>query len=111
MEPGSSQSPQGDPGSASARRTGRGKVLAAFVGLALLTALELAVVRIPGIARPAAVVALVGLAVTKAAVIGLFFMHLRHETRVLRLTVFGPLAAPAVYAVVLMADAAWRLLR
>jgi hypothetical protein len=38
-------------------------------------------------------------------------MHLKDGTRVLKLTVFGPLAAPALYALVLMADAAWRFLR
>jgi len=77
----------------------------------VLTLLELGVIRMPGIGRSAAVVALIGLAIAKAALIAFFFMHLKDETRILRLTVFGPLAAPAVYALVLMADAAWRWLR
>ena len=82
-----------------------------FAGLLVLTALELGVIRAPGVGRGAVVAALVGLAVAKASLIALFFMHLRYETRILRLTVFAPLAAPAVYAMALMADAAWRLLR
>ena len=51
------------------------------------------------------------MAAAKAVLIGFFFMHLKRETRVLRFTVLGPLALPAIYALVLMADAAWRLLR
>jgi caa(3)-type oxidase subunit IV len=54
------------------------------------------------------VAALIGLAAVKAALVGLFFMHLRRETPVLKLTVAIPLATPAVYALVLIAEAAWR---
>jgi len=92
-------------------RHSRRQVLVVFVALGALTVLELGVIRMPGIARSAAIVALIGLAVAKAALISFFFMHLKDETRVLKLTVFGPLAAPAVYALVLMADSAWRFLR
>jgi hypothetical protein len=49
--------------------------------------------------------------VAKAALVGLFFMHLRQETPVLRWTALGPLLAPGVYGIVLAADAAWRVLR
>ena len=87
---------------------------AAIVGiLVVLTLVELGVARSAGaaIAKHAAVVALVLLAVAKAALIALFFMHLRFETRILRLTVLVPLLAPAVYGLVLMADSFWRHLR
>ena len=90
---------------------GRGQYLVIVAVLAVLTLVELGVARTPLIARPAAVAALVALAVAKASLIGLFFMHLRFETRVLRLTVLGPLLAPAAYGIVLMADATWRLTR
>lgn len=90
---------------------GRRQYVVVFVALGVLTLLELGVLRMPGIGRGAAVVALIGLAIAKAALIGFFFMHLKDETRILKLTVFGPLAAPALYALVLMADAAWRFLR
>jgi caa(3)-type oxidase subunit IV len=53
-------------------------------------------------------VGLIGLAVTKAACVGLYYMHLKHETRALRLTVALPLAAPPFYALVLIGEAAWR---
>ncbi len=89
----------------------RAQYLVVVAALAVLTVTELGVSRTQGIARAAAVIALVALAIAKASLIALFFMHLRFETRVLRLTVLGPLLAPAAYGIVLMADAAWRLAR
>ncbi len=89
----------------------RAKYVAVFVVLGVLTLVELGVARTPGIPRAAVVVALVTLAVAKAALIALFYMHLRFETRILRLTVLGPLIAPAVYGVVLIAEASARVLR
>jgi cytochrome c oxidase subunit 4 len=85
--------------------------LVAFAVLCGLTLVELGVLRSLGIPRRAAVVALVGIAVAKAALIALFYMHLRYETRILRLTVLGPLVAPGIYGLLLMADTAWRFLR
>jgi cytochrome c oxidase subunit IV len=99
------------PQRAAVSRTNRREYLFVFVALAVLTAIELTVIRVPGIARGAMVAALVLLAVSKASLIGLFFMHLKHETRILKLTVLVPLLTPAVYALALISDAAWRLLR
>jgi cytochrome c oxidase subunit 4 len=82
-----------------------------FVALAALTAIEVAVATLPGIGRQAIITALLVLAVSKAGLIALFFMHLKYETRIMRLTVLGPLVAPAVYALALISDAAWRLVR
>jgi len=79
-----------------------------FVALALLTLLEVGVVYVPGIGKGLMVSALVLLAVTKAAAVMLFFMHLKHETKVLRFTVMAPFALPALYAFVLIAEAGWR---
>ncbi|HEX5633656.1 MAG TPA: cytochrome C oxidase subunit IV family protein, partial [Gemmatimonadales bacterium] len=95
-------------GSAARGATHRGQYLVVFVVLAVLTVVELGVALSAGIPRPAVVVALVALALSKAALIALFYMHLRFETRILRLTVFGPLVAPAVYGIVLIAETAWR---
>jgi cytochrome c oxidase subunit 4 len=81
-----------------------------FAALAALTAAEVGVVYMPGIGKTPTILALIGLAVAKASLVGLFYMHLKRETRVLKLTVAIPLCTPAVYAVVLIADAAWRLL-
>ena len=88
----------------------RKEYLLVFAALAILTAIEVAIIYLPGIAKGAMILALIGLAATKATLVALFFMHLKHETRGLKLTVAIPLMTPAVYAVVLIADAAWRLL-
>jgi cytochrome c oxidase subunit 4 len=82
-----------------------------FGVLFALTVLEVAVAKLPGISRGLMAIALIGLALTKAACVGLFYMHLKHETKILKLTVALPFAAPAVYALVLIGDAAWRLAR
>ena len=79
-----------------------------FVVLFVLTVLEVVVAQIPGIGKTALGVTLVGMALAKAAIVGLFYMHLKHETRILRIGVAIPLAAPALYAFVLIAEAAWR---
>ncbi len=91
-------------------RTDRSEHALVFLALVVLTGLELTVAKVPGVGHRALVSALVVLAVSKAALIGLFFMHLKYETRSLKLTVLLPLLAPALYAVALIADATWRLL-
>lgn len=82
-----------------------------FVVLGVLTLVELGVARTPGIPKIAVIVALVALAISKAALIALFYMHLRFETGILRLTVLAPLLAPAVYGMILMAEAARRAIQ
>jgi caa(3)-type oxidase subunit IV len=82
-----------------------------FAVLAVLTVVEVAVAKVPGIDHTLMGIALVTLAVTKAAIVGLFYMHLKHETRIMKMTVAIPLAAPAFYALVLISEAAWRLAR
>jgi caa(3)-type oxidase subunit IV len=79
-----------------------------LIVLAVLTALEIAVALMHSIPKGLMVSALVGLALAKAALVGLFYMHLKHETKGLKLTVLLPFAAPALYAFVLIAEAAWR---
>lgn len=89
----------------------RKEYLVIFVVLFVLTVLEVAVAQVPGISKTLLGLALVSMAITKAAFVGLYYMHLKHETNVLKLTVAIPLATPAVYALVLIAEAAWRLTR
>ena len=81
-----------------------------FFALTGLTALEVGVVYIPGIGKVAAGVALCTLALVKVTLVGWYFMHLGHETRTLKLTVAIPMAVPAFYAFVLIAEATWRLI-
>ena len=77
--------------------------------LLVLTFVEVGVASVPGLAWSLVVSALVLLAVVKAALVGLFYMHLVHETNVLKWTVAIPMAVPVLYAVVLIAEARWRL--
>lgn len=81
-----------------------------FVALLVLTVLEVGVVYVPGIAKPLLVSALIAMALAKAGLVMMFFMHLKHETTVLKLTVLLPFCFPALYAVVLISEAAWRML-
>ncbi len=81
--------------------------LVVFVALIVLTALEVGVVYLK-ISRSTMIAALVGLAITKAAAVALFYMHLRGERRALKLTVSVPMLLPPLYAVVLMLEAIFR---
>src|SRR5688500_15694507 len=81
-----------------------------FGALVVLTALEVGIVYVPGIAKPLMALALIGMAVTKAAMVGIFFMHLGHETKTLKTTVFVPFIGLTVYALVLITEAGWRLI-
>jgi caa(3)-type oxidase subunit IV len=80
-----------------------------FLALVVLTIAEISVVYVPGIARSLLILALVLMALAKAALVLLFFMHLNHETRALKMTVIVPFVLPAVYALSLIAEAGWRL--
>lgn len=83
-----------------------------FGVLALLTALEVGITRPElHIRRVPMTLALIGIALTKAALVALYYMHLKHETKVLKMTVALPMAAPTLYALVLISEAAWRLKR
>lgn len=80
-----------------------------FAILFFLTILEVGVVYL-GIAKTPLFVALTGLALVKAACVGLFFMHLKHETPILRRSIAIPMSLPAFYALILIAEGAWRRL-
>ena len=81
-----------------------------FVVLAVLTALEVGVVYVPGISKASLITALVLLAVVKAAIVAFYYMHLSHDTVIMKWSIALPLSMPAIYAVVLIGDAAWRML-
>jgi caa(3)-type oxidase subunit IV len=83
----------------------------AFAALTVLTAAEIGVVYVPGVAHPLLVLALVLLAMAKAGLVLMVFMHLGRETRGLRRAVLAPFLLPAGYAFVLIAEAAWRFWR
>ena len=82
-----------------------------FLLLTALTLAEVGVVHVPGIGRAMLISALVLMALAKAGLVLMSFMHLSHETRSLKLTVLIPFALPALYTLALIADASWRFLR
>ena len=81
-----------------------------FAALFVLTVLEVAVAQIPGISKVLLAIALVAMALTKAVLVAFFYMHLKSETKVLRWSIALPLAVPPLYAIILIAEGAWRLL-
>jgi cytochrome c oxidase subunit IV len=89
-------------------RPTRKTYLIVFGWLAALTALEVGLVYLP-LERAPMASALIALAVAKAGLVALFFMHLRYETRILRRAVLLPLLAPILYGVVLVAEGMARL--
>jgi caa(3)-type oxidase subunit IV len=80
-----------------------------FMMLAVFTVLEVGVVEVPGISSALLIIALTLLAVVKAGLVGLFFMHLNHDTKVVRWSVIIAMGIPFFYALVLIADGMWRL--
>jgi cytochrome c oxidase subunit 4 len=73
-----------------------------FVGLAVLTALELTVAFLPW-SKKTLILMLVGLAVWKALLVALYFMHLRFEQSRLRILAIAPLPFCVIFvATVLM---------
>lgn len=86
----------------------RRSYFATFAALAILTLAEIGVIYVPGIGHGLLVAALVSLALAKAALVLLVFMHLGSETRAVRAGVLFPFLLPAIYAIALIAEAAWR---
>jgi cytochrome c oxidase subunit 4 len=85
----------------------RKEYLVIFVALTLLTVLEVGVVYVP-VARGLLISALVLLALGKAALVALFYMHLKHETKILKGYVVLPFIALGIYALILIFEGAWR---
>jgi len=87
----------------------RKKYLQVFFWLFVLTVLEVGVAYLEAyMGKTALVTALIGLALAKAAAVAMFFMHLNHETKFMRWTVAFPMAFPALYAFILIAEGAYR---
>lgn len=85
----------------------RKSYLGIFAALFVLTVLEVGVAYVHG-HRSAVMLCLFSLAAVKAACVALFFMHLKWETKVLRLVVAIPLALPVLYALILITEGIWR---
>ena len=70
-------------------------------GLAILTLIEVGLAFM-GLPRSATILALLGLAVWKALLVALYFMHLRFEPGALRLVAAAPLIPAAILVLLVM---------
>jgi len=77
--------------------------MAVFGGLFALTVLELGVAFLPW-SKVAIVLMLIFLAVWKALMVALYFMHLRWETNRLRLMIIAPLPLAAILVVAVIQE-------
>lgn len=83
--------------------------MAIFYWLAALTAIEVGVTYTP-IAKQLMIALLVGLAITKAAMVAMYFMHLKFERTTLGLIALTPPLLLVLFVCVTYPDAAWRFL-
>ena len=82
--------------------------MAIFYWLFGLTVGELAVAYM-GLPKALMVAALVGLAVAKAALVAMYFMHLKFERRTLAWIALTPPILLVLFMVITFPDTAWRL--
>ncbi len=85
----------------------KAEIFKVFFALIILTGLELGVVYIIH-AKKLLISALISLALAKAYAVAMYYMHLKGETKIMKFMVYLPLVAPPFYAIVLMAEAAYR---
>ena len=83
--------------------------MAIFYWLFGLTVAELAVAYMP-IPKSLMVAGLVILAITKAALVAMYFMHLKFERRTLGLIALTPPILLVLFVVITYPDTAWRVL-
>ena len=77
-----------------------------WLGLAVLTAVELGVAFLPW-AKTTIILVLVGLAVWKAVLVALYFMHLKFEERPLRILAIAPLPLAVILVVAVITEFRW----
>ena|SRR5256885_1530064 len=74
-----------------------------FVGLAALTALELTIAFLPW-HKTTLILLLIGLAVWKAVLVALYFMHLRFEQKKLRILAIAPLPFCVIFVTAVLQE-------
>ncbi len=81
----------------------RPRYMLVFGGLAALTAIEVGVAFM-GFERSVTVIILIGLAVWKALLVAMYFMHLKWETRALKILAAAPFLPAAIMILVVLME-------
>ena len=79
------------------------RYMAVFGGLAVLTAIEVAVAFM-GFERRVTVILLLGFAIWKAILVALYFMHLKWEARSLKILAVAPFLPAAIMVIVVLME-------
>ena len=77
-----------------------------FIGLAVLTAVELTVAFLPWSKRTL-ILLLIFLAVWKAVMVALYFMHLKYESNRLRVLAVAPLPLAVIMVMAVITEYVW----
>ena len=85
----------------------RPNYLRVFVFLAVLTAIEVGVALLP-VPKSIQVLLLIALALGKASLVAMYYMHLRYEGQVLRIVAIGPLLFAIILTILPLFDLALR---
>lgn len=80
--------------------------MAVFIGLGVLTAIELGVAFLPW-SQMTRILILLGLALWKAALVGLYYMHLRFEPLRLRWLAVAPLPLAVILVFLVTREFRW----
>ena len=86
--------------------TSHSNYIAVFIALGVLTGLELFVAFLPW-SQMTKILILIGLAVWKAAMVGLYYMHLRFEPTRLRWMAVAPLPLAVILVFVVTREFRW----
>jgi cytochrome c oxidase subunit 4 len=78
--------------------------VAVWAVLAVLTVVEVGVAMLSGIPRHLLVLALLGLAIWKAVLVAMYFMHLKFEPRRLLFIVLAPLPLAVILVTVILQE-------
>lgn len=81
--------------------------VAIWVWLAVLTGVELAVAFLEHWPKPVVIVILVGLAIWKALLVALYYMHLRFESYRLRILAVAPLPLALILVAAVITEYLW----
>ena len=80
---------------------------AVFAGLAVLTFVELGVARVSSWSQQVLILVLLGLAIWKALLVALYFMHLRFEGNRMRLFAIAPLPLTVIIVLAVLTEFVW----